>query len=143
MAKNRYTGKSGLVKVNDNGDGSTFNTVGLSRSLTPPPEVKAKIDVTGMEDTVFQEKAGIEQSSEFVFTEIWDSADTTDSAIDTLYGSEDAVKWQVILSDGTNTWTQEFSGWVSGITPQSVDGTTAVTRQVTVARTTAITHSVA
>jgi len=143
MAKNRYVGKSALVKVNINDDGTTFTAVGLIREVTPPPEVKSKIDVTGMEDTVAEIRQGIEEESEFTFLALWDQAATGDAGVKTLYDSGAEVRWQVIVTDGTNTWTMDFDGIVMGIVPQKIGGSDPVTFQVTVSRTGAITHTVA
>lgn len=141
MAKARYTGFDAVVRVNDNDDGSTFKDVGILINWTPPPQVKAIIDVTGAEDARFEGAVGGEEQSVFEFQEAHDPDDATDTAIDTLYGSGDQVKWQLDVTDGTTVWTMEFEGIVFGLTPQGSDRGTRVARQVQVLRKTAITDT--
>ena len=141
MAKNRYIGKGALVKVNSNGDGTTYVTVGLCTSVTPPPQEKATIDVTGMEDAVAQAEAGIEQLSEFSFESLHDPADTTDDAVDTLYGNNNSVLWQLLTISGTHVWTKQFLGRVIAIVPGALDGNSAQKRTVRVVRNGAITDT--
>jgi hypothetical protein len=142
MAKVRYTGKGALVKVNSNGDGTTMLTVGLCTSITPPPQEKATIDVTALEDTVAQAEQGIEQLSEFSVEQLHDPSDTSDDAIDTLYGNGNSVKWQLIFTAGTKVWTKDCLGRVIGIVPGAVDGNSAFKRTIKVIRNGAITDTV-
>jgi hypothetical protein len=148
MAKVRFTAKGALVKVNSSGDGTTMLTVGLCTSATPPPQERALIDLTAMEDTVSVAAAGIEALSEFAFTELHDPDDASDDAIDTLYGSGDSVKWQLVFATKTavgttKTWTKSFTGVVFAITPEAVDGNSGTKRTIKVSRTGAITDTVA
>lgn len=138
MAKNRYIGKGGLVKV---ASGNTFVSVGLSRNVTPPPMEKAVIDVTGMDDTTAQTAQGIEQPSAFTFESLHDPDDTTDDLVDTLYGSGNTVTWQIVTIAGAKTWTKSFSGWVSAIVPSAFGGSDPVSRTVTVQRVGAVTDT--
>jgi hypothetical protein len=148
MAKTRFIAKGALVKVIASGDGTTMLTVGLCTGATPPAMERALIDLTAMEDTTAIAATGIEQLSEFSFTELHDPEDTSDDAIDTLYGSGDSVKWQLILATKTavgttKTWTKDFTGKVFAIVPESVDGGTGTKRTVKVTRDGAITDAVA
>jgi hypothetical protein len=138
MAKNRYIGKGALVKVNSNGDGNTYITVGLCTNVTPPPQEKATIDCTAMEDAVAIGEQGIEQLSEFSFEALHDPADTTDDAIDTLYGSGASVNWQLLTIAGTHTHTKTFAGRVFGIVPTALDKNGVQKRTVKVIRNGAI-----
>lgn len=142
MAKDRYTGKGALVKVNHSGDGTTMVAVGLCTNATPPPQEKATIDCTAMEDTVAVAEQGIEQLSEFSFEQAHDPADTCDDAIDTLYGNGNSVKWQLITKAGSKTWTKDFLGRVIAIVPGAVDGNSMQKRTVKVIRNGAITDTI-
>lgn len=148
MAKTRFIAKGALVKVNASGDGTTMLTVGLCTSATPPAQERALIDLTAMEDTVAVADTGIEQLSEFAFTQLHDPADSTDDALDTLYGSGDSVKWQLVYATKTavattKTWTKDFTGRLFAIVPEGVDGNTGTKRLCKVTRTGAITDTVA
>lgn len=148
MAKDRYSGKGSLVKANVSGDGTTMVTVGLIRNITPPPEKKAIIDLTAMEDTNFVGDTGIEEQSTFQFTTLDDPGDTGDAGIDTLYASGASVKWQIISTvtssaGTTKTWTQDFTGRVVAKEPQGFGGNDPRTKNVTVVRTGAITDTIA
>lgn len=135
MAKDRYIGKGGLVKVA--ADGTNYLTVGLCTNITPPPQEKATIDCTGMEDTFAVTEQGIEQMSEFSFEHLHDPGDTTDDAVDTLYGSGSSVPWKIETKAGTKVFTKGFNGRVFAIVPTAIDGNGVVKRTVKVARTTA------
>lgn len=141
MAKKRYIGKGALVKVNANGDTTTFLTVGLCTSVTPPPQEKATIDCTAMEDTLAVAEQGIEQLSEFSFESLHDPADTSDDAVDTLYGSSASVMWQLLTMSGTTVWTKSFLGRVFAIVPTTIDGNGVQKRTVKVIRNGAITDT--
>ena len=138
MAKVRYTGKGGLVKV---ASGNTYVAVGLCTSVTPPPLEKAVIDVTGMEDTTAVAAQGIEQLSSMTFESLHDPDDTTDDLVDTLYGSGNTVTWQIVMATPTKTWTKSFSGIVTAIVPGTFTGNDAVKRTVTVQRAGAVTDT--
>jgi len=143
MAKNRYIGKGALVKVNSNGDGNTYITVGLCTNITPPPQEKAKIDCTAMEDTTAVAEQGQEELSEFEFESLHDPEDTTDDAVDTLYGSGTSVNWQILTKAGAKTHTKLFAGRVFAITPTAMDKNGVQKRTVKVVRNGAITDTVA
>lgn len=138
MAKDRLTGKGGLVKIYS---GNTFVAIGLVRSITPPAQERAVIDVMGMEDTTPQAKPGTDELSEFTFQELYDNADTQDALIDAYYANAAEVNWQIAWTNGTSTWTENFAGFVAKINPQSVSGKDPVVRDVTVSRTGAITRA--
>jgi hypothetical protein len=116
--------------------------VGLCTNITPPPQEKATIDVTALEDTVAQAEQGIEQLSEFSVEQLHDPSDTSDDAIDTLYGNGNSVKWQLIFTAGTKVWTKDCLGRVIGIVPGAVDGNSAFKRTIKVIRNGAITDTV-
>ena len=141
MAKNRYSGKGALVKVNSNGDGNTYITVGLVTNVTPPPQEKATIDCTAMEDTVSVAEQGVEELSEFSFESLHDPADTTDDAVDTLYGNGNSVNWQLLTISGSHTWTKTFAGRVFAIVPTAMDKNGVQKRTVKVIRNGAITDT--
>lgn len=141
MAKNRYIGKGALVKVNSNGDGNTYITVGLCTNVVPPPQEKATIDCTAMEDTVTVAEQGVEELSEFSFESLHDPDDTTDDAVDTLYGSGNSVTWKLETKAGSKTWTKSFAGRVFGIVPTAIDKNGVMKRTVKVIRNGAITDT--
>jgi hypothetical protein len=141
MAKTRFTGRGGLVKFDVDGGGTNFNSVGLSRSITPPPQERAVIDVSGMEDTSAVAEIGTEELSSFEFVELHDSADAVDGHITNLYSNHAERTWQILFTDGTTVWTKQFTGKVAALIPQAVTGKDAVARAVRVARTGAITES--
>lgn len=137
MAKNRFIGKGALVKVDPAG-ATTWQTVGLCTSVTPPPQEKATIDCTAMEDTIAVAEVGIEQLSEFAFESLHDPSDTVDDAIDTLYGNGANANWQLATISGTHTFTKIFTGRVFAIVPTTIDGNGVQKRTVKVIRTGAI-----
>ena len=127
-----------IVKVDENDDGLTHTTVTVVVDVMPPARKRARIDQTSLEDTLATFAAGIEEHSEFKFTQFWDADDTQHKAIDTLFGSKGIVEWQIVFSD-TTQW--EFEGWVSDLEPESIAVDSMVRRGVTIQRTSAITQT--
>ena len=142
MAKKRTTGRGAKVSVNASGDTTTYIDVGAITNITPPPQEKAVIDKTAMEDTEAVGDVGIETLSEFVFESFHDPSDTTDDAIDTLYGSCADVGYRIDAKySSTQVWRKAFTGIVAKIVPTGYDGNGRLTRSVTVVRTSAITDT--
>jgi len=137
MAK--YTGAGALVEVDVAGD-ANFVQVGCTTDITPPPEVKADVDLTCQTDAATDAQPGIEEMSQFTFTEMWDVG-AASNPIDTLYTSGARVDWRVTFTDGTTTATITFKGYVKGKTPSTVGGNDGVLREVTVTRTGPITEA--
>ena len=146
MAKTRWTGRGGTVAFETTAFSTppTWNDpVGLSRSITPPPQELSQIDVTGMEDTAVQMDVGIAHPSVFTFSCLHASTDTLDTTIDTMYGTAEERKWRVRRTNGTYDFDSVFKGVVMAIRPQAFGGSDPILREVEVHRTgSAITHSV-
>lgn len=140
MAKNRFIGKGALVAVDPAG-GTTWQTVGLSTSVTPPPQEKATIDCTAMEDTAAVAEVGIEQLSEFTFESLHDPADSVDDAVDTLYGNGNNANWKLTTLSGAHAFTKIFTGRVFAIVPTTIEGNSVQKRTIKVIRTGAITDA--
>jgi hypothetical protein len=141
MAKTRWTGRYSKVSVATS-TGGAYSDVGLSRSITPPPQERAAIDCTANEDTYAVSKAGIEQESTFVFSQLYNSTDTADALIDTLWGTGESRTWRVRRTNGTNNWDSTFTGIVTAVRPQAFTGNDPVMRDVQIHRKSAITHNV-
>ena len=146
MAKTRWTGRAAQVQVETTAfttPPTWTNTVGLTRSITPPPQERASIDLTSMEDTYAVVRAGIEQESAFTFSALHDAEDAVDALIKTLYDSGETRKWRVRRNNGTNWFNSQFEGIVTAIVPQAYGGNDPVQMEVRVHRKSAITHTVA
>lgn len=143
MAKNRYSGKGSLVKVNTSGDDTTFVTIGFARNITPPGQVKGTVDLTGMEDTDGKGDTGMPEITEFSFQTLEDPEDQGDIDLQSLYNNDTEVAWQIVTPRGTETWTRQFTGKIRALEPQGFGGNDALMQQVTVIRTGAITNTVA
>jgi hypothetical protein len=139
MAKDRFSGRGALVKIQS---GNTYNSVGLCTSITPPPEEKAVIDMTAMEDGAVVAELGIEQLSTFSFEQISDPADTDEALVDAAYASGNSIGWQILVLSGAKTRTIAFNGRVSGLAPTAFGANDPCKRTVTVTRTGAITDTV-
>ena len=135
----KQVGLGALVKVDDDGDAS-FTTVGLTRSITPPPRSRALVDGTALEDDLAVNEAGIEEASELSFTQFWHPGDTNHEIMDTLFGSKAKVDWQIVYPFATPV-TDEFEGFVSALAPEQIEPGNIISRQVTVQRTGAITRT--
>lgn len=136
----KQIGLGTLVKVDENDDGTSHTTVTIVMDATPPARKRARIGKTSLDDTLATFAAGIEQESEFQFTQYWHPTDTQHASIDTLFGSKAEVEWQVVYPFATPI-TDEFEGWVSDLEPQQIAVDGMITRRVTIQRTTATTRT--
>lgn len=136
----KYIGLGTLVKVDENDDGSNHTTVTLVISGTPPGRTRELIDGTSLSDTLATYEAGIEQHSQFVFTQFWEPGDTVHESLDTLFANKTPVEFQIVFTTSPAT-TDEFEGFVSGLEPQAFVHNSIYQRQVTIQRTSAITRT--
>jgi hypothetical protein len=125
----------------DPAGGTTFAQVTKVRNVQAPPQNRASIDVTAMEDTAAASLPGIHEESEFSFEFLWDDADATDEDLQDLYTSGDVAAWKIAYTDGTNTWAMTFSGWVKALEPAAVSGSDPVVMRLVGQRTGAITNT--
>jgi hypothetical protein len=137
---NKLLGLGTVLKVDENDDATGHTTVTLVMNITPPARERELIDGTSLSDTLATYEAGIEQHSEFTFTQFWEPGDSQHESIDTLFGSKTAVEWQIVYTNGTPE-TDEFEGFVSRLGPQTIEVNNLVMREVTVQRKTAIARS--
>lgn len=133
----RQIGNGTLVKVDHDSD-TNFTTVACVNQTTPPGQERAEADATCFEDTVEQMLTGIETASEFVFRQVWDPTDTNHLIIDTLYTSKAEVNWQLVLPFATPI-TMQFSGVVIGKSPEVIENSSVISRNVRIRRKGAIT----
>lgn len=127
-----------LVKVAETG--SAFTTIGLTRTITPPARIRAKVDGTVLADTLATNEPGIEEHSEFEVLQFWEPGDTNHEIIDTLFGSSAKVDWQVVYPFDTPV-TDEFEGWVSDMEPEPLEVGNIIGRMFKIQRTGAITRT--
>ena len=142
MAKTRWTGRGGLVAIQSTSAGTPWMNCGLSRNVTPPPQERQPIDVSGMEDTYPVEAAGIEQPSVFTFSMLDASTDTVDALIQTAYTARDTRSWRIRCNNGSLYWDTTFTGKVSSIRPSAFGGSDPAVKEVSVVRTSTLTYSV-
>jgi hypothetical protein len=136
----KYLGLGTTFKVDEDDSGTVHTTITLCVDGTPPARKRVRIDATGLTDTLSTYKMGMEDFSEFSFTQYWDPIDTQHASLDTLFGAKTVVEWQIVYTSGE---TDEFEGFVSALEPQPVVKDQLLTRKVTVQRKTATTRTVA
>ncbi len=137
MAKSKRKGLGSTVSCDPAG-GTTFAAVGMTREITPPPRHRAKIDGTHLGDDLATNEPGVEEHSEFRFLQLWDPDETGDEVMDTLFDSQAVAAWQVEYPHGV---TDTFSGWVSDISPETIEVAGLLAREVIVQRTSDITRA--
>lgn len=133
MAADFAIGLGTLVKVDHDGD-TSFDTISAIPELTPPGQEREEVDITVLEDTMEQMRAGIDRATTFEFMLRWDPTDTNHAIISTLYGSKAIVNWQIVLPFETPI-TGAFAGYVSAIRPEKVEKGQPIRCNVTVRRT--------
>jgi len=139
MAKVKYTGAGAMVSV-DVADDGIFVDVGCTTSMTPPPQVLTDIDVTCQQDASADSEPGIEQLSQSSFVEPYDYV-ATQTLIDDFYDSRAVKDWKYTFTKGTDSQVIAFSGYVSGLVPNSAGGNDPLTRTVTITRTSGVTYN--
>lgn len=134
----KYLGLGTLFKVDEDDSGSTFTTITLCIDGTPPKRSRVRIDATGLTDTLSTYKMGMEDFSEFSFTQFWDPLDTQHVSLDTLFGAKTQVIWTITY---TSTEVDSFEGFVSELSPTTVAKDQLLQRKVVVQRKTATTRT--
>lgn len=137
---NKYLGLGSVFKVDEDDNGSGHTTITLCVDGTPPARKRVRIDATALTDTLSTYKMGMEDFSEFSFTQFWDPVDTQHASLDTLFGSKAVVEWQIVFTSGE---TDEFEGFVSELSPATIVKDQLLTRKVVVQRKGDITRTVA
>ncbi|GAA4442932.1 phage tail tube protein [Bremerella cremea] len=134
-------GKGAKVEVDHDGN-LTYTKIGLMKDITPPGRSRAGADDTELDADLMTEFPGIEEVSEFTFTQFWHAGDSNHEMIDDLFdeGEDGIVSWRITYPYSTPV-TDTFSGWVKNITPAQIVKEDIMSRQVTVSRTSAITRS--
>ena len=138
MAKQRYSGVLGLVQVDSAPPAATtFFSVGLCRSIQPPPNLRSPVDVTGLEDPAFVGLPGIPEQSNFTFEHVWDPAivaadGEADKLLDTYWAAATLFAYKIVFNNGLNICTGSGTGRVLNLEPQNVDGNTGLTRSCTI-----------
>jgi hypothetical protein len=118
------------------GTTGTVNAAALTLLIdaTPPARKRVLIDGSGLADTLATYEAGIEDFSEYMFTQYWEPGDAAHEAIDTLFGSKAEVAITLVYTD-TGTTTDTFNGIVSDLEPQPIQKDNLLMRKVTIQRT--------
>ena len=141
----KLLGLGTVVGVDENDGGSGFTTCTLLLNCTPPSRKRERIDGTSLSDTLATYEGGIEQHSEFTFTQFWEPEDTQHVSIDTLFASGSLpagkVLWNITYTSAAPGTVDQFEGWVSDLEPQTITVNGLVQRNVTIQRTSAITRS--
>jgi len=131
MAKTRYTGRTGKMYIDaDGGSPVTYTQCTVARNIQLPPESRARIDVTGMDDEQAESRPGIEEESEFSWEQLWDPDDAVDATIRTSYEGMSLAHFKAEFTDGTTTLAVTWSGYIVGIEPLAVDGSSPVAVRV-------------
>lgn len=132
----KQVGLASVVKTNS--AGNSFTTLTLVSEFTPPTRRRVRVNAVALEDTLATDELGIEDVSDFEFTQFWHVGDTNHELVDTLFGNKAEAGWQWISPHSTPK-TCQFNGKVVAMDPQPVQHNTLFMRKVTVMRTGAIT----
>lgn len=134
----KYLGLGTLFKVDEDDSGSTFTTITLCIDGTPPKRSRVRIDATALTDTLSTYKMGMEDFSEFSFTQFWDPLDTQHVSLDTLFAAKTQVIWTITYTSGE---VDSFEGFVSELSPTTVAKDQLLQRKVVVQRKTDTTRT--
>lgn len=134
----RVLGLGTAVGVDDNDSGSVYTAILITTTVTPPPRRRVRVPGAALSDTLMVDGAGMEETSDFVYTHYYDPVATNDTILKTLFDAKTAVLYQITYADaGTET----FEGVVMGIEPQPIVHDQYLTRTITIHRTGDITFA--
>ena len=114
--------------VSANGDDVT-----LMVDVTPPARKRVRVDQTAIDEDLATYAPGIEDHSEFSFTQYWHPTDTDHAAIDTLFANKTEATFTIVYPF-TLEVTDSFTGAVSALEPESITRDGMITRRVTIQR---------
>ena len=134
MAK-RTLGLGTVVKSAD-------DAITLVTNLTPPARSRALIDGTVLTDDLATNELGIEEHSEFTFTQFWEPGDTDHEKVDTAFNTKETKVFKIEYTNSPQV-TDTFSGKVSRLAPQPIELNGLLQREVTIQRTTSIARTTA
>ena len=123
------------------GSPGTYAFVGATIDATPPPQVRATVDLTALEDDASCSQPGIEEPSEFTFNEWWDPIGETSVLVDGYYDSGEQVWIRLSPTNGTNRRAITFSGRVLSLTPATAGGDGGYSREVTILKNSVLTYA--
>lgn len=127
----KWLGLGTVLKVDEDDNGSGHTTITLIVDATPPARKRVRIEGTTLDATLSVHELGMEDFSEFSFTQFWDPIDTQHASLDTLFTAKTVVEWQIIYTSGE---TDEFEGYVGKLEPQPLTKDSLNARKVTVQR---------
>jgi hypothetical protein len=137
MAVSKQIGHGAAVAWDAAGS-TTWATIGLIESATPPTRKRARIEGTALEDTLEVYAPGIEEYSEFTFTHFWHPSESAHEALVTSFDAKGIANWKITYPDAS---TDIFLGFISDLGPESIESKKTMRQQVTVQRTGAIAHT--
>ena len=126
--------------------GST--AVGEVRSVTPPSNVRERVESDDLSSTIKTSLPGIYAEDEIEFVQLYEPGDADHEAINTLQANQTTSAWSLVYppkpdGDGSTTATQTktFNAIVMDITEAEMDNSSIISRTVTLGRQGAITTS--
>ena len=126
--------------------GST--AVGEVRSVTPPNNVRERVESDDLSSTIKTSLPGVYAEDEIEFVQLYEPGDADHEAINTLQANQTTSAWALVYpptpdGDGppTATHTKTFNAIVMDITEAELDNSSIISRTVTLGRQGAITTS--
>jgi len=133
-----------LLKYDENGDGLSHTTIGEIMNLSPPTQSREDIDVTTTDSTGDAFLPSIPNYGELSFDQVWEPNDTNHELIDTAFSNAattTAYEWQIVYPVVAAAVTDEFTGYVKSIGPQTMGPKDSIKRTVVVTLTSGITRT--
>ena len=130
----------GTILKTDSTQGGTFVEMTIVESITPSPRERETVEGKTLGDTLDVPLMGIEGPSVMEFAQHWEPGDTEHEKLDTLFDSKDEFDVQIVTPHATPV-TDEFSGKVLRLAPETLETSGAYRRTVAIQRTTDITRT--
>jgi len=130
----------GTILKTDIASDGVFVAHTLVEQITPPNRTREEIDAKVLGDTLDVPLTGIEGVSRMELVQHWEPDDTEHENLDTAFDANAEYDFQIVTPHDTPI-TDEFSGKVVNLGPETLEPSGAYKRSVTILRTSDITRS--
>ena len=142
MAKDKTTGAGAEVEIDFDplGTPGTYVKVGCIITSTPPPKTLDPVEIACLEAVETESVPGGLKATDFAFEEVFDTTDSTDTAIDTAMDGRATVGFKILLpvAEGGTPQQETFNGFFTSLAPSVLERDTVYSRTCTARRTTPI-----
>lgn len=132
----RTLGLGTAFGMDDDDSGSTFTTMNLIVTATPPARKRVRVSGVALADTLESDDMGIEAKSDYKIKIFYEPNDAQAVIYNTLFAAKTQIKWNITYS---STDIETFEGILSDLEPGEIVHDQYLTMDITIHRKTAST----